>query len=92
MKNTEAKYKLERAPILWMHEAIAYLGLDRLGLARPERAIYRLIKRGGYCTPKKLQDTLLLTRQSWIYSSQMGIKNAAEDAPENFILHKEKCD
>ena len=53
MKNTETKDKLERAPILWMHEAIAYLGLDRLGLARPERAIYRLIKRGAL-HPKKI--------------------------------------
>ncbi len=90
MKNVETKTKLERATILWMHEAIAYLGLDRLGLARPERTIYRLIKR-GYCTPKKLQGTLLLTKQSWIYLSQMGIKNGAEDAPKNSILHKKNA-
>lgn len=36
-----------RAPILWMHEAITYLGIDRLGLARPDRAMYRLIRKGA---------------------------------------------
>ena len=53
MENTTEKDKPERAAILWMHEAVTYLGLDRLGLARPERAIYRLIKRGAL-HPKKL--------------------------------------
>ena len=43
----------ERAPIFWMHEAIIYLGLDRLGLARPDRAIYRLIKKGAL-HPRKI--------------------------------------
>jgi len=43
----------ERAPILWMHEAITYLGLDRLGLARPEKAMYRLIRKGAL-HPKKI--------------------------------------
>ena len=47
MKNTEIKDKLERAHILWMHEAIAYLGLDRLGLARPDKAMYRLVEKGA---------------------------------------------
>ena len=53
MKNTEVKNQSERAPILWMHEAITYLGLDRLGLARPDKAIYRLIKKGAL-HPKKI--------------------------------------
>jgi hypothetical protein len=30
-----------------MHEAIAYLGLDRLGLARPDKAMYRLAEKGS---------------------------------------------
>ena len=46
MNKTEAKPKIERAHIYWMHEAIAYLGLDRLGLARPDLAIHRLIRKG----------------------------------------------
>lgn len=36
-----------------MHEAITYLGLDRLGLARPEKAMYRLIRKGAL-HPKKI--------------------------------------
>ncbi|MBN2455712.1 MAG: hypothetical protein JXB29_04105 [Sedimentisphaerales bacterium] len=47
MYKAEAKSKFERAPILWMHEAIGYLGLDRLGLARPDKAMYRLINKGA---------------------------------------------
>ena len=53
MENITVEDKPRRAAILWMHEAVTYLGLDRLGLARPERAIYRLIKR-GVLHPKKI--------------------------------------
>jgi hypothetical protein len=53
MKNEEAKSEPKRAPIYWMHEAITYLGLDRLGLARPDRAMYRLIAKGAL-HPKKI--------------------------------------
>ena len=53
MKDAKVKPKVERAPILWMHEAIIYLGLDRLGLARPDKAMYRLIKKGAL-HPKKI--------------------------------------
>ena len=48
-----AKSHIERAPIFWLDEAITYLGLDRLGLARPDKAIYRLIKKGSL-HPKKI--------------------------------------
>lgn len=53
MAKQEIKSRPERAPILWMHEAITYLGLDRLGLARPDKAIYRLVKKGAL-HPKKI--------------------------------------
>ena len=53
MKQVDRQPRVDRAPILWMHEAIAYLGLDRLGLARPDKAIYRLIKKGAL-HPKKI--------------------------------------
>ena len=46
MKNPRAKLEPERAPIYWMQEAITYLGLDRLGLAQPEQAIYRMVRKG----------------------------------------------
>ena len=52
MKNTEIKPRPERAPIYWMHEAIIYLGIDRLGLAWLDEAMYRLIKKGAL-HPKK---------------------------------------
>ena len=53
MKNTTKKEKPERANILWLNEAITYLGLDRLGIARPDLAMYRLIKKGAL-HPKKI--------------------------------------
>jgi hypothetical protein len=54
MKNSESQpNKTERAPIYWMHEAIEYIGLDRLGLARPDKAMYRLVDKGAL-HPKKI--------------------------------------
>ena len=53
MNREHKRPKLERAPIYWMHEAITYLGLDRLGLARPDKATYRLIAKGAL-HPKKI--------------------------------------
>ncbi len=53
MMNPDPKSKSERAPILWMHEAITYLGLDRLGLTRPDLAMHRLIRKGAL-HPKKI--------------------------------------
>lgn len=46
MNNVRIEPKPERAPIYWMHEAIVYLGLDRLGLVQPEQAIYRMVRKG----------------------------------------------
>ena len=37
---------LEKVSRLWTDEAVVYLGLDRLGLTRPEKAIYRLVEKG----------------------------------------------
>ena len=50
MENDHAK--IQRAPTFWVQEAVTYLGLDRLGLARPEKAIYRLINKGALPTRK----------------------------------------
>ena len=44
-----------------MHEAITYLGLDRLGLARPDLSIYRLIRKGAL-HPKKISGRLALDK------------------------------
>jgi hypothetical protein len=57
MNKTEIKTNVEIAPIYWMHEAISYLGLDRLGLARPDLAIHRLIRKGAL-HPKKISGHL----------------------------------
>ena len=53
MEKTTEKDKPERAAILWMHEAVTYLGLDRLGLAQPEQAIYRMVRK-GILKPRKI--------------------------------------
>lgn len=57
MTNPDSTSKTESAPILWMHEAITYLGLDRLGLARPDLAVHRLIRKGAL-HPKKISGHL----------------------------------
>jgi hypothetical protein len=44
-------------PTLWINEAITYLGLDRIGLKRPDKAIHRLINKGAL-HPKKISGRL----------------------------------
>ncbi len=46
----------------WSKEAIAYLGLDRLGLARPDMALQRLIKKGAL-HPTKISGRLVFKRE-----------------------------
>ena len=53
MKKDANRPRMKRAPILWLNEVIEYLGLDQLGLARPDKAIYRLIEKGAL-HPKKI--------------------------------------
>ena len=64
MKNTTAtaEHVTLRAPIYWSHEAITYLGLDRLGLARPDMALQRLIKKGALRL-KKIGGLLVFDKQ-----------------------------
>ena len=62
MKNTGPRDKSERAPILWMHEAIKYLGLDRLGLARPDLSMHRLIRKGAV-HPKKIAGHFIFNKK-----------------------------
>ena len=45
-KRTRDKTELTEKTRFWTEEAIAYLGMDRCGLARPELALQRLIKNG----------------------------------------------
>ena len=62
MKSIKTQSKPEIAPIYWMHEAIAYLGLDRLGLARPDLAMHRLIRKGAL-HPKKISGHLAFDKK-----------------------------
>lgn len=47
---------------LWINEAITYLGLDRTGIKRPDKAIHRLIKKGAL-HPKKISGRLVFDRE-----------------------------
>jgi len=49
-------------PTLWIEEAISYLGLDRVGLKRPDKAIHRLVKKGAL-HPKKISGRLVFSRE-----------------------------
>lgn len=60
--SAELKSNLEKAPIYWMHEVIVYLGLDRLGLARPDLAVHRLIRKGAL-HPKKISGHLAFDKK-----------------------------
>ena len=70
-----------------MHEAITYLGLDRLGLARPDKAMYRLLKKGAL-HPKKIAGHFAFDKTGLEKLLQMWTSNEAEAAPETFKLHK----
>ena len=48
-------------PTLWIDEAVVYLGLDRIGLTRPRKAVHRLIKKGAL-HPKKISGRLCFDR------------------------------
>ena len=48
-------------PTLWIDEAIKYLGLDRTGIKRPDKAIHRLINKGSL-HPQKISGRLCFDR------------------------------
>jgi hypothetical protein len=50
------------APTMWIHEAIKYLGLDRTGVKRPDKAIHRLINKGAL-HPHKISGRLVFHRK-----------------------------
>ena len=92
-EGTEAKP--ERAPIYWMHEAIIYLGLDRLGLARPDKAIYRLIKKGAL-HPRKIAGRFAFDKTELDLVAANGDQKRSRGRPRKLETaqkpHKEKCD
>lgn len=80
METPESKTKLERAPIYWMHEAVAYLGLDRLGLAQPEQAIYRMVRK-GVLKPRKIGRFLAFSKAELDHVVANGEKKRAPGRP-----------
>ena len=62
VKNAKTEPRPTRAPIYWSHEAITYLGLDRLGLARPDMALQRLIKKDAL-RPRKINGRLAFDKE-----------------------------
>ena len=87
MKNAGLKSEHEKAPILWMHEAITYLGLDRLGLARPDRAMYRLIKK-GVLHPKKIAGRFAFDKAELDIVVANGDQKRGRGRPRKFQLRK----
>ncbi len=83
MKNTEHAQRVERAPILWMHEAITYLGLDRLGLARPDLSIHRLIRKGAL-HPRKIGGRLAFDKSELERLAANGDQKRGRGRPKKF--------
>lgn len=93
MKLESDTNKVERAPIYWMHEAIVYLGLDRLGLARPDRALYRLIAKGAL-QPRKIAGHFAFSKAELDRVAANGDEKRGRGRPRKYhsaqILHKNK--
>ena len=73
----------EKAPIYWMHEAIQYLGLDRLGLARPDLAMHRLIKKGAL-HPRKICGRLAFDKKELELVASVGDQKRERGRPYKF--------
>jgi hypothetical protein len=80
MSNPEIQPKPERAPIYWMHEAIEYLGLNRLGLNQPEQAIYRMVRK-GILRPRKIGRYLAFMKSDLDYVVANGEKRRIPGRP-----------
>jgi hypothetical protein len=83
MENTELKSDREKAPIYWMHEAITYLGLDRLGLARPDKALYRLVEKGAL-HPKKIAGHFAFDKKELDLLAANGDQKRGRGRPRTF--------
>jgi len=61
-KQQDQQPKSLEPPTLWIEEAITYLGLDRTGIKRPDRAINQLINKGAL-HPRKISGRLCFDRK-----------------------------
>ena len=69
-----------RANILWIDEAITYLGLDRTGISRPDKAIHRLIKKGAL-HPVKIGGRLAFSKAELEKVAQNGDQKRGRGRP-----------
>jgi hypothetical protein len=83
MENSESKPVSDKAPILWLTEAITYLGLDRLGLARPDLAMHRLIRKGAL-HPKKIAGHLAFDKKELQVIAANGDRQRGKGRPKEF--------
>ena len=79
-EDAEQGVEPERASIYWIHEAVTYLGLDRLGLNKPEQAIYRMVRK-GILRPRKIGKYLAFTKSDLDYVVTNGEKKRAPGRP-----------
>ena len=84
MNQIQEKSKQERAPIYWMHEAITYLGLDRLGLARPDLAIHRLVRKGAL-HPRKICGRLAFDKRELELVASVSDQKRGKGRPIKFL-------
>jgi predicted DNA-binding transcriptional regulator AlpA len=80
MADVKAKSDLGKAPIYWMHEAIIYIGLDRLGLAHPEQTIYRMVRK-GILKPRRIGRFLAFSKSDLEYVITNGKKRRKPGRP-----------
>ncbi len=64
-----------------MHEAIEYLGLDRLSLINPEQVIYRMVRK-GILKPVKIGRFLAFSKSDLDYVIVNGEKKERQADPE----------
>lgn len=84
MDRESNQLETDRAPIYWMHEAIQYLGLDRLGLARPDLAIHRLVKKGAL-HPRKICGRLVFDKKELELVASVGDRKRERGRPTKFM-------
>jgi hypothetical protein len=82
-EDAETNVEPGRAPIYWINEAITYLGLDRLGLNKPEQVIYRMVRK-GILRPRKIGRYLAFTRNDLDYVVTNGEKKRTPGRPRKF--------
>ena len=80
MTDADLKSNIGKAPIYWMHEAITYLGLDRLGLINPEQVIYRMVRK-GILKPVKIGRYLAFSKSDLDYVIANGEKKKTPGRP-----------